>query len=118
MFSKLGFNDLQSDLKSEISNYMQQHEPPFEHQILRLIISLPHELYGLDNNSGVIDINKILFLNSNDSNKKRVIISLPCSKISKNIEDMIHQIMAKFNYKPLYNKYCEETNELQLNYSI
>lgn len=118
MFSQFGINNLQSELQSEISKYTSQFEPPFEHQIVRLIISLPNELYGLENDSNVIDINKILFFTSNDNNNKRVIISLPCKNISKNIEDMISQIMAKFNYKPLYSKYIDTLHELQLYYTI
>ena len=47
-FTPFGFNSVQNDIKNEISSYLQTHEPPIEHQIMRCLMS-----------SEDIDINKI-----------------------------------------------------------
>ena len=114
MHSGFSFRNVSDDLQSEIARYTQQHEPPLEHQIIRVIISLSNELKG----SQPFDVNKIRFLTSSDVQKSKVIISLPCENISQNLQEMITQIMANFNYKPLNKSYIENLKELQLYFSI
>lgn len=112
MFQSSPFN-LQSDLQKEVNNYMMQHEPPLEHQLYRVLTSLSNELINSSANQ-----NNIRFLTSSDTNKERFTIILPCRNISKNLQDMMDQVMAKFNYKRLNIHYFDELQELQINYKI
>jgi len=112
MFTPHGYN-IQNQINNEINNYMQQHEPPLEHQLFRLFTSLSNELLNSNSN-----LNSIRFLSSTDTNKERYLIILPCSDISKNLLDMADQIMAKFNYKRLNNHFDSKLKEYQINYKI
>lgn len=112
MFQRTPFN-LQSDLQKEVNNYMMQHEPPMEHQLYRVLNSLSSELLNTSTNQS-----NIRFLTSSDSKKERFIIILPCKNISSNLQDMIDQVMAKFNYKRLNIIYVNELQELFINYKI
>jgi hypothetical protein len=115
MYSQFGFKSVSDQLQSEISTYLQQHEPPLEHQITRILLNLSNEITCSNTH---FDVSKVRVLFSSDTNKSRVVISLPCQNISQNLNDMIQQIMAKFNYKPLNKSYLSDLNELHLHYQI
>ena len=115
MHSHYGFKRVSDQLQSEISTYMQQHEPPLEHQLLRILMSLSSEISSFD---GFFDVNKVKFLTSSDPKKSSFIISLPCKSVSQNLIDMIKQIMAKFQYKFLNQTYHSDIKELHFYFSI
>jgi hypothetical protein len=115
MYSEFGFKNIPDQLQNEMSQYLRQNEPPLEHQIIRILMSLNSEITSKDN---YFDVNKVKFLTSSDTNKSSIIISLPCEKISQNLNDLIIQIMAKFNYKIHNKSYIENLSELQFYFKI
>ena len=115
MYSHYGFKSVSDQLQSEISTYMQQHEPPLEHQIIRVLMSLSSEITCSDE---YFDASKVKFMISSDTNKSSIVLSIPCQNISQNLSDMIFQIMAKFNYKLLNKTYHSDIKELHFYFSI
>lgn len=105
-FSSFGFNSVQNDIKNEISSYLQTHEPPIEHQIMRCLMS-----------SGDIDINKIRILKSVDKAQDRVLIIIPSFNISNDVLNDLSQIMAKFTYNFIEKNNINSTKETQIYYS-
>lgn len=112
MYQPLGFN-IASDIQNEVNNYLRQHEPPLEHQLFRVFTSLSNELI-----ESTSTIQNIKFLTSNDQNKERFLIILPCKNISNNLLDMVDQVMVKFNYKRLNGRYLDDVKEFHINYKI
>lgn len=112
MYQPLGFN-IASEIQNEVNNYLRQHEPPLEHQLFRVFTSLSNELIESTSN-----IQNIKFLTSNDQNKERFLIILPCKNISNNLLYMVDQVMGKFNYKRLNIVYLEDVKEFHINYKI
>jgi hypothetical protein len=108
----LGYS-VSSDIQNEVNNYLRQHEPPMEHQLYRVLTSLSNEILSSSSN-----IHNIKFMTSNDTNKERFTIILPCLNISSNLQDMLDQIVVKFNYKRINTHYYEELKELHINYKI
>jgi hypothetical protein len=105
-FSSFGFNSVQNDIKNEISSYLQSHEPPIEHQIIRYLIS-----------AGDIDINKIRVLKSIDQGQDKILIIVPNCNITNSIIDNINQIMSKFTYRFIEKNAINSTKEIHFYYS-
>ena len=105
-FTPFGFNSVQNDIKNEISSYLQTHEPPIEHQIMRCLMS-----------SEDMDINKIRILKSVDNTQEKILIISPSFNISDDVFNNLNQIMAKFTYNFVEKNAINSTKEIHLYYS-
>lgn len=105
-FSSFGFNSVHNDIKNEISSYLQTHEPPIEHQIMRCLMSFCD-----------VDINKIRILKSIDNNQERILIITPEFNLSENFFNNLNEIMTKFTYNFVEKCHINSVKEIHFHYS-
>lgn len=105
-FASFGFNSVHNDIKNEISSYLQTHEPPIEHQIMRCMMSFCD-----------VDVNKIRVLKSIDNNQERILIISPEFNLSEDFFNNLNQIMEKFMYNFVEKSHIHSVKETHLYYS-